>query len=172
MIYLWIKSSFNRIKLYNKYSIDIIISYRKLRNTNNHSSRIIITLSRKSWKFIFYRYPRETRERKKNMKEYGKDKVIQRIVNSSPAFVSLASSILLETVSRWKLYGIRLCLPLSRTAFHPREGGGRRREGEGIGLNFQEEFHEVYQRLRGNVQGSPALPYEFAIPETRAESFL
>lgn len=82
---------------------------------------------------------------KREKEEYGKDKVIQRIVNSSPAFVSLASSILLETVSRWKLYGIRLCLPLSRTAFHPRRG-------KGIGLNFQEEFHEVYQRLRGTCK--------------------
>lgn len=62
---------------------------------------------------------------KREKEEYGKDKVIQRIVNSSLAFVSLASSILLETVSRWKLYGIRLCLPLSRTAFHPHgEGEG------------------------------------------------
>lgn len=155
----------------NEYSITQIDIFISLFNISNFLQKKVNIFKnycsfKEPWKFIFHRYTlslvkRERRSRK--IKSFGW------IVNSSLAFVSLASSILLETVSRWKLYGIRLCLPLSRTAFHHQEVG----DGKGRGrIEFSRRISRSLPKATGNVQGSPTLPYEFAIPETRAESFL
>lgn len=79
---------------------------------------------------------REARKRPREIKSLWEEResliLVSRLFRLLHQFSSRRSS-------RWKLYGIRgLCLPLPRTAFH----------SAGAELNFQEEFHEVYQRPR------------------------